>query len=69
MELNIEHRNSLLAALEEAQKDRDLQKKCLDDMVKADDPDSAHWFEIQHWLALTRIEGIKSAIAKNDIDY
>lgn len=71
MELTINHRNALLAELEAAQADRDLQKKCLDNEIGKEDKcqENIEWYELTHWLALSKIETIKSAISKNEIDY
>lgn len=69
MELTKNHKEALLNELEKAQKDADLQSKCLDGQQTKGDITMSEWFEISHFLALQRIELIKKAIINSEIDY
>jgi hypothetical protein len=69
MELNTNHRQSLLSELEKAQQDAELQQSLLNKKEHKDFKGLIEWFEISHFLATKRIELIKKAIIESDIDY
>ena len=66
MELNKQHRESLLNELYKAKKDKEIQNKCLKEL---EDKDLNNWFEISIFLADKRIELIEKSLIDNEIDF
>ena len=66
MELNKQHRESLLNELDKAKKDKEIQNKCLKEL---EDKDLNNWFEISIFLADKRIELIEKSLIDNEIDF
>lgn len=68
MELNKEHRASLIDALESANEDLSIQEKCLKDAIDKDNG-LDNRFEINIYLLQEKIKTIKKAIEENQIDF
>lgn len=66
MELNKNHRESLLNALEKAKEDKELAELCIQ---KRKDDHLSEWHDIRLFMAQQKIKLIEKSLIDNEIDF